>query len=194
MTTLREKSRQTSTHKLCEGALISLPNALSLLRILLTPLFLYFAFNNHENTALLVFVTAAITDWADGYAARKLNQNTKVGQILDPLADKILLTASFIGFYFLDTVPLWLLVLVVGRDIVILLIGLILLAAKSLFDMKPHFVSKLNTTLQILYIALILCRIPSPVLDISSIIVAFTTVASGAVYAINLVKWLKQRN
>jgi CDP-diacylglycerol--glycerol-3-phosphate 3-phosphatidyltransferase len=98
------------------------PNLLSLFRILLTPLFIYFLFTRYrffEIFALLIFIIASVTDVYDGYLARKYSAVTKLGKFLDPLADKILMSAAFISFVVMDLVPLWMVILVILRDFIV---------------------------------------------------------------------------
>jgi len=93
-------------------------NFITVLRILLTPLFIYFLFGGRqyfEILALLIFILASITDAYDGYIARKYSEVTKLGKFLDPLADKVLMSAAFISFVVMGLVPLWMVILVILR-------------------------------------------------------------------------------
>lgn len=97
-------------------------NFITVLRILLTPLFIYFLFGGRqyfEILALLIFILASITDAYDGYIARKYSEVTKLGKFLDPLADKVLMSAAFISFVVMGLVPLWMVILVILRDFVV---------------------------------------------------------------------------
>lgn len=100
-----------------------IPNLLSLSRIFLIPLFLYLIFQPSpwlKFSALVVFGIASITDFLDGWSARKLNQQTEMGKFLDPLADKFLVIATMIGFLMLDPlIPAWMVVVILGRDVLI---------------------------------------------------------------------------
>ncbi len=176
-----------------EGALFTVSNALSLLRILLTPLFLFLAFQKQGSYALLVFFIAAWTDWADGFVARRFHQESTLGRFLDPLADKILLVASYLGFYFLDFVPLWLVVIVVGRDVFMLAAAVALFILRSDFDVHVLFLSKINTCLQILHIVLVLVRAPSLLMFISALLVSTTTIASGFYYGRAYKTWYSSK-
>ncbi len=101
---------------------MNLPNQLSILRILLTPIFVSLLFVEHlpfKIAAFVVFVVATLTDYYDGYAARKYNIITVTGQFLDPLADKILVSSSLISFNVLGYVPTWMVLVIVIRDFVI---------------------------------------------------------------------------
>jgi len=96
-----------------------LPNQLTVLRIVLTPIFfiLFLQDNNLLNQiSVVVFLIAAITDWYDGWLARKFNYITSWGKFMDPLADKILTSTAFIGFVIIDVLPLWMVILIIIRD------------------------------------------------------------------------------
>jgi CDP-diacylglycerol--glycerol-3-phosphate 3-phosphatidyltransferase len=98
---------------------ISPPNQLTLFRILLTPVFVYFLFLDepvNKQIALGIFIFAAITDWYDGYVARRWGFITRWGKFLDPLADKVLTSAAFFSFVAIDYAPLWMVILIVIRD------------------------------------------------------------------------------
>ena len=99
-----------------------LPNQLTILRIILTPVFLFFFLSNnpvYNKIALAVFIIAALTDWYDGWLARKFNYITNWGKFWDPLADKILTSTAFIGFYIIDIIPLWMVIVIIVRDFII---------------------------------------------------------------------------
>lgn len=99
-----------------------LPNQLTVLRIILTPIFLGLFLSGEPlliQVSLVVFLIAAITDWYDGWLARKFNYITEWGKFMDPLADKILTSAAFFGFVIVGLLPLWMVLLVVARDMLI---------------------------------------------------------------------------
>ncbi|MFA6456183.1 MAG: CDP-diacylglycerol--glycerol-3-phosphate 3-phosphatidyltransferase [Bacteroidota bacterium] len=101
---------------------ISPPNQLTLFRIILTPVFLYFLFSANpvdKQIALGIFIVAAITDWYDGYVARRWGFITRWGKFLDPLADKILTSAAFISFIFIGYAAAWMVWVIVIRDFLI---------------------------------------------------------------------------
>lgn len=101
---------------------LTLPNLLSVLRILGVPLFLWLILGPHrDGLALLVLMIAGITDYADGWLARKLNQTSRLGVLLDPAADRLYILATMIGLTLRDIIPLWLTVFLLARDV--LLIG-----------------------------------------------------------------------
>jgi cardiolipin synthase (CMP-forming) len=98
---------------------LTVPNALTLLRILLTPVFGYFWWRGRYALALEIFAVAGLTDFLDGLAARLLDQRSKLGQFLDPAADKLMVLVTFIVAAATGAVPLWLAILVIGRDVIL---------------------------------------------------------------------------
>jgi cardiolipin synthase (CMP-forming) len=128
-------------------------NLLTIIRILLIAPFLYFINQGRFGTALLIFFIASLTDFFDGFVARKFNQQSKLGQTLDPLADKILTTASFIVMALprphFPSIPVWLAVAVIGRDAIILLGSWIVFALTKFKDFKPTMSGKVNTFLEL---------------------------------------------
>lgn len=128
-------------------------NLLTVFRIALTVPFLYLIQEGRFGLALLVFFVASVTDFADGYVARKFSQQSSLGRVLDPLADKLLTTASFIvmalphrGF---DSVPVWLAVSVVARDLIIVLGSLVVYLLAGFKEFKPTLLGKVNTFLEL---------------------------------------------
>jgi len=131
---------------------INLPNILTLIRILLTPLFVIFLLNGMLFFALLVFTVAGISDGLDGLLAKYFNQRTELGAYLDPIADKILLVSAFISLAALKIVPGWLSVIAVSRDILII-IGIAMFTITRIpIEMQPSLVSKCTTVAQMLAI------------------------------------------
>ncbi len=120
---------------------MTLPNQLTLLRILLTPVFvlLLFVHNGPARIAsLIVFVLASLTDWYDGFTARKFGYVSSFGKFLDPLADKILVSSAFICFNVLGYLPTWMVLVVVIRDFIITL-----LRSYSILKGKPVVTNRL---------------------------------------------------
>ncbi|MCE7012074.1 CDP-alcohol phosphatidyltransferase family protein [Kibdelosporangium philippinense] len=100
----------------------TVPNALSVLRLAGVPLFLWLLLGPQEDGwAIVVFVVSGITDWLDGKIARWLNQMSKFGAMLDPLADRLYTLAAMVAFVVRDIVPLWVVLLVIGRDLAVLI-------------------------------------------------------------------------
>jgi cardiolipin synthase len=131
---------------------INIPNILTVLRILITPLFVIFLIRNQHGYALLVFVFAGMSDGLDGLIARWLNQRSDLGAVLDPIADKLLLTAAYITLGILRDIPGWLAVLVISRDVLIVTGIAVLTFADIHFDIRPSLISKWTTVFQILMV------------------------------------------
>ena len=120
---------------------MNLPTQLTVLRIILTPVFLILLFYNgllSKIFSFVVFTVASLTDWYDGYFAKKLGIVSKFGKFLDPLADKILVSSAFVAFYFLGYVKLWIVIVIVVRDF--LITGL---RSYALFTTRPIVTSGL---------------------------------------------------
>lgn len=128
-----------------DGGVFTVPNALSVLRLLGVPLFLWLLLGPHaDGWALLVLALSGFTDWADGVLARKLNQQSAVGALLDPLADRLYILATLIGLVLRHVIPLWLAIVIVGRD---LLLGVVLLALnrRGIAPPEVHYLGKAAT-------------------------------------------------
>lgn len=131
----------------------TIPNILTIIRIVLTLPFLYFVSQGRLGYALLVFFGASVTDFVDGYIARRFKQQSKLGRFLDPLADKLLTTTGFVvmaiphsGF---PSIPIWLAVAVVGRDLLIVLGSLGVYLLTKFRDFKPTLLGKINTLVEL---------------------------------------------
>src|SRR3989337_3073540 len=101
---------------------MTLPNQLTVLRIILSPVFLYLFLSDliwMKQVSVVIYIVAAISDWYDGWLARKFNYITSWGKFWDPLADKILTSAAFIGFAVLNIVEIWMIVIILTRDFII---------------------------------------------------------------------------
>lgn len=172
-----------------------IPNALTILRLSGTPLCLWVIAQGGLTTAFWIFFAICLTDWLDGYLARRWNASSKLGQILDPLADKCLLISLYLALGLWGFIPRWLAGIVLIRDFLILAISSgIILSQKLNISLAPQFMGKMSTTLQMLFIGLVLASgtpAPSvPASGIKSILmvfslysVALTTVLSGFSYA-----------
>lgn len=127
----------------------TIPNLLTLFRILLTLPFLYFVNEGRFGIALAVFFLASLTDFADGFLARRLKQQSSLGRFLDPLADKLLITAAFVVMAVrhaeFASIPVWLAIIVVGRDVLILLGALIVYSITKFKVFTPTLLGKINT-------------------------------------------------
>lgn len=170
--------------------IVTLPNLLTMFRMALIPVFVSFLFYRKFEWALGVFVLAGITDGLDGLFARRLNQGSQLGTILDPIADKLLLVTSFIVLS-LPTispqpvprhfpVPFWVTAAVISRDIFIIVGAAAINIVTGFRGFRPSWLGKISTTVQILAIALILIAASFPSLS-GYLPTVYTTVFSFAV-------------
>ena len=126
------------------GEVINVPNLLSILRIALVPVFLWFLLDEFFLAAIVVLAIAGLTDFLDGYLARKLNQITKLGKMLDPVADRLYIFATLLALSVTGYVPWWLAALVILRDI-LMLISLPVLASVGYKSLPVHYLGKAST-------------------------------------------------
>jgi cardiolipin synthase len=103
--------------------IFTLPNFISFIRLLMIPIFLVLLFNDLNLAATLLFAIAASTDWVDGQIARKTNQVSRLGQLLDPAVDRLLMIAGVAGLFFVGRLPLWIILFVLIRDLILLFGG-----------------------------------------------------------------------
>jgi cardiolipin synthase len=124
---------------------LTVPNALSILRLLGVPLFLWLLLGPHaDGWAVAVIAVSGFTDWADGVLARRLNQQSQLGALLDPMADRLYILATLIGLVLRHIIPVWLVVLIVGRD-VILGVALAVLRRYGYAPPGVHYLGKAAT-------------------------------------------------
>jgi len=141
---------------------MNIPNLLTLLRIILVPVIVILLIQGLFLKALIVFVVAALSDVLDGFLARILRQKTALGAYLDPIADKALLASSFVTLSILHVIPGWLAVIVISRDVIILL-GIAVLSMMSIsVNIRPTFVSKITTALQLSTVLIVLYDLSMP--------------------------------
>lgn len=134
---------------------MNLPNSLTILRILLIPVFLGFLIYERYEYSLAVLVLAGLTDGLDGTIARVANQRTRLGAYLDPLADKLLLTSGFVTLSVLHLVPSWIAIVVVSRDMMLMTGTLLARLTESHLDISPTLLGKGTTLFQLSYLILV---------------------------------------
>src|ERR1700677_1378687 len=170
------------------------PNQLTFLRLCIIPFLVLAVLDGHYQTAFILFVLAGITDALDGLLARALKQRSVLGQYLDPVADKLLLSTLFLVLFYKGLLPGTVTVLVFGRDVGILLVSAILYAAVGRREFYPSIFGKANTLAQISAVAAVLLHQLTPAVWVAvtrSVALGATivlTVASGLHYA-----WLVSR-
>jgi cardiolipin synthase len=178
---------------------LSIPNYLTLLRILLTPVFFITLISYSPEkewlrlAALAIFALAALTDALDGLLARFLKQRTALGQMLDPLADKILLVSAYIGLLFVATLPfrppLWITITIIFRDLILLFGFFTLNFAHVKIEVLPNIWGKLTTVSQMLLLCFILIEWPIAI-PLAYLTVTFTIV-SGIIYITRGLKFVQ---
>jgi cardiolipin synthase (CMP-forming) len=142
-----------------KGAVLNLPNLITLGRILLVPVVVWAIASNEMQAAFVLFLLAGVSDAVDGFLAKRFHMKSELGAYLDPLADKVLIVSIYVALGITEAIPRWIVILVVSRDI--LIVGGIMLAALlgKPMQVKPVLVSKLNTVAQIVYACLVLAAL-----------------------------------
>jgi cardiolipin synthase (CMP-forming) len=179
---------------------MNIPNSITILRVIAIP-GLIVALVYHDNgLALAIFFACGITDGLDGFIARTFHQRTEIGAFLDPVADKLLLTSSFVTLAILDLpnkIPIWLIVTAISRDIIILVGVAILFMLGTKPQIKPSWIGKFTTFCQITLIVVVLfynyiqSRQPGIILPLSWL-TFFVSVASGLGYVYRGIRLLSQ--
>ncbi len=134
---------------------MNLPNSLTVVRILLIPVFVGLLVYGRYGYGLGVLVLAGITDGLDGIIARLANQRTRLGAILDPLADKLLLSSGFVTLAILHLIPLWAAIVVVSRDLILMTGTLLVHITDSRVEIAPTLLGKSTTVFQLIYLILV---------------------------------------
>jgi cardiolipin synthase len=132
--------------------LTQIPNLLTAARLLAAPYILYLLWTGGYRTAIVWFAIASCTDVLDGFLARRFHAGSRLGALLDPIADKVLLSGSFLTLGLKGIIPLWLMALVMGRDLMILGFAVLALARKIRRDFPPSVWGKACTAAQIAYV------------------------------------------
>ena len=165
---------------------INLPNSLTVLRILLVPVFVGLLLYEHYDIALITLLIAALTDMLDGMIARITDQQTRLGEYLDPLADKLLLMSAIITLSVLHFIPLWAVIVVVSRDAILLTGTLVANLSETDINIAPTVLGKGTTFAQICYVISIMLyatgRIPDFLAQPFLVVMVVLTVGSGVHY------------
>jgi len=179
-------------------SLATTANQLTILRIIFVPVFIILLVYNELGWAFGTFVLAGITDVLDGVIARRFGQKTSIGAVLDPLADKLLMTSSIVilslpQMEFLNTVPRWLMIIIIFRDMFILLVSLIVVLMVGWRVFTPTIYGKASTVMQVLTVLAVLYtnwrHLAEPELSIAFYMTGLMTAFSGIHY---LVRGLRQ--
>ena len=173
---------------------IFIPNLLTIVRIALVYPILNNIYLGNFEISIIYFVIASVTDGLDGFIARKMNWQTELGTLLDPVADKILLSGSIFILWLNQYIPFYIFVIFFSRDVAILLGAAIRMTVIESDTPTPNFLGKLTTTLQIIYISIIFLQ---EIIELNlglfplDILIILVTILSLAVYAYNWVRDLR---
>ena len=172
---------------------MTIPNIITIIRFLLVPAVIFALITGYTEWALTCFVVAGVSDGIDGFIARQFNQRSQLGAYLDPMADKLLLVSVFLVLGFMGELPLWLVIAAVSRDALIVAAVLLSTIMSHPVAMKPLFVSKANTAMQIVLVIVVLAELAFGTAfgSLRGLLVyacGLLTVASAAAY---LVQWLR---
>lgn len=168
-------------------SLSQLPNLITIGRIALVPVLILLLKDEKYAASLAVFVIAGVSDGLDGYIAKRFHFQSRLGSILDPIADKILLLCSYVMLVLLNHIPFWLMLTVVFRDLLIVGGYLIYTSMIGPVQMNPSWLSKFNTFLQISLVIIILGQqafnlVYAPLVEVLIYGVLLSTVVSGVHY------------
>ena len=172
---------------------MSIPNIITLGRILLVPVIVWAIASNQMAIAFAIIIIAGVSDAVDGFLAKRFNMASELGALLDPLADKALLVSIYIALGTWGAVPRWIVILVVSRDIMIVAAVIVSWLVGKPIPMKPLMVSKLNTVAQVAFAALVLGSLgfgfnPAPY---DLILMGFVTVFTLVSVSFYLVEWVR---
>jgi cardiolipin synthase (CMP-forming) len=183
--------------------ILTIPNLVTCLRMALIPVFASLLFYGYNRWALFVFLVAGISDGIDGFVARRFNQESELGTIIDPIADKLLMTVAFIVLAMKNIlpetrflpVPFWVTAAVIGRDVLIVTVAGAINVMTGFHGFKPSWLGKLSTFVQVIAVVLILVAASfgtSFYLPTVYFIVVLLAVVSGIHYIFHVAKLMKE--
>jgi cardiolipin synthase len=167
---------------------VNLANLVTVGRLLMVPPLVWLIVTERLQAAFWLFLAAALSDAVDGFIAKRFNAKTTLGSYLDPLADKVLLDGIYVALAMGHWLPVWLVALVIGRDLLIVCGVALIRRRHAMFRPKPLLIGKINTFAQILLAACALGHVSgwfawAAAVEVLIIVVALTTLLSGAGYA-----------
>lgn len=172
---------------------MNLPNTITLARLLMVPFAVWLILSERYSAAFWLFIGAGVSDALDGYIAKRFNRRTRLGALLDPAADKLLLAGVYVTLGVAGQLPGWLVVFVVLRDVLIILGFALVHTTGAPHHFGPLYISKINTLVQITLIGFVLARLGLGIdagVETSLLVVltAITTALSGTSY---LLRWAR---
>lgn len=184
------------------NSILTIPNILTFLRMGLIPIFASLLYYGHTGWALGVFMIAGLSDGVDGFLARRFNQESELGTIIDPIADKLLMTTAFIILTMPNifpppakSVPFWVTAAVIGRDVLIIAVAGAINIMSGFRGFKPSWLGKLSTLVQVVAVTLILLAAVvgySFYLPTVYTIVVFMAFISGVHYIFHVARLMKE--
>jgi cardiolipin synthase len=164
-----------------QGRIWTVPNQITLLRLGFLPVFLSLISYEDYKWALLVLVVSGLSDLFDGWIARRLNQRSSLGAYLDPIADKLLLSSSFVILAYKHRIPWWPTIIVLSRDILILVVAIVIILISGYRPFPPSIFGKLTTFFEIVLVFTVVLVAAYPAVIFSAVIhVLFYVVAAFA--------------
>jgi cardiolipin synthase len=179
-----------------QGRIWTVPNQITLLRLGFLPIFLILISYEHYRWALAVLVLAGLSDGIDGLLARKLNQRSSLGAYLDPIADKLLLSSSFVILAFKKEIAWWLTIIVLSRDVLILVVAVVIILIWGYRPFPPSLLGKMTTFFQIVLVFTVVlgAAYPNPLLgsikQVLIYLVAALATVSAFQYSISIARHL----
>jgi cardiolipin synthase len=175
---------------------LSIPNLITLARILLVPVIVWAIASNEMQVAFGLFIAAGVSDLVDGFLAKRFRMATELGAYLDPLADKAMLVSIYVALGIVEAIPRWLVILVVWRDIMIVTAVILSWLLDKPVKLKPLTISKVNTLAQVLLAAFVLAWLGvglhlEVAINSLTALVAVLTLLSLAFY---VVAWVRHMN
>jgi cardiolipin synthase len=179
-----------------KGRIWTVPNQITLLRLGFLPFFLILISYEHYRWALLVQVLAGLSDGIDGLLARSLNQRSSLGAFLDPIADKLLLSSSFLILAFKQKLAWWLTILVLSRDVLLLIVAAVIILIAGYRPFPPSVLGKFTTAFQIILVFAVVLAAAYPGAGLALLnrgliyVVAALKVISGFHYSVTIARRL----
>jgi cardiolipin synthase len=165
---------------------MTIPNLITTLRIILTPIFIIYLLDEQFTAALVVFVVCGVSDGLDGFLARVLKQRSTLGTYLDPIADKLILASTFVVLAVMGQIPVWLAVTVLTRDVLISIGVVVVLLYGMAVRIRPSILSKITTCLQFITVIGVLgadfVPLPAGFYGALFVLTAAATIGSGLHY------------
>jgi cardiolipin synthase len=183
------------------NSILTIPNLLTFLRMALIPVFASLLYYGYSTWALVVFVVAGVSDGVDGFLARRFNQESELGTIIDPIADKLLMTTAFIILTMpnisphLRPVPFWVTAAVIGRDVLIIAVAGAINVMTGFRGFKPSWLGKLSTLVQVIAVGMILLAAVTGYvfyLPTTYFIVVLLAFASGIHYVFHVARLMRE--